>query len=313
MSIADKIAVGVDIGGSHIHSAAVDLATHRIMPGTDAGRKINNKAGAEEILQGWSEALASTVAKIDINKLAGIGFAMPGPFDYPNGIALFERVEKYESLYGLNIGEELRKRLGLEESVPFRYINDATAFAIAEAWVGKGGSCDRMIALTLGTGFGSAFIERGIPVLQGPAVPEMGCIWHIPYKESIANDYFSTHWFIGNWEQRTGSKAAGVKEIADQAGSEPIAMELFKEYGKGMGHFLAPWINKFDAQVIVIGGNITGAFGLFGGFLLDALQEHYLDVEVHLSELKEEAAILGGARLLVPDYWKDVKDLLSLM
>jgi len=313
MSVADKIAVGVDIGGSHIHSAAVDLITHRIIPGTHAECKIDNKAGAEGILKGWSEALAGTIVKIDRKKLAGIGFAMPGPFDYPNGIALFERVEKYESLFGVNISSELRKSLGLGPEIAFRYINDATAFAIAEAWEGKGGSCDRMIALTLGTGFGSAFIDKGIPVLKGPSVPEMGCVWHIPYRESIANDYFSTHWFTGNWEKRTGRKVTGVKEIADLAGREAVAMELFIEYGSGMGHFLAPWIQTFDAKMIVIGGNITGAFGLFGGFLLEALRQHHLDVEVHLSELKEDAAILGGARLLVPDYWKNVKDLLSLM
>jgi glucokinase len=308
-----QTAIGVDIGGSHIACAAIDLSTHRIIPGTGSTRKIDNKAGAGEILDGWSHAIAGTMAVIDKNSLAGIGFAMPGPFDYPNGIALFERVEKYESLYGVNVSEEVRQRLDLDADVPFRYINDATAFAIAEAWVGKAGSYDKMIALTLGTGFGSAFIDKGVPVLKGETVPEMGCVWHIPFREGIADDYFSTRWFTRMYLEKTGKTVEGVKDIAQTAESDAIAMELFKDYGSNMGRFLAPWIRKFDARVIVIGGNITGAYHLFGNHLLNSLDQEHLDVEVHLSDLKEDAAVIGSARLIVDDYWNKVKDLLSLM
>lgn len=309
----NHIAIGVDIGGSHIYSAAVDLSKHHIIPGTRAEKKIYNKASADEILEGWSKTLMNTISAIDSSKLAGIGFAMPGPFDYPNGIALFAQVEKYESLYGINVSDQLRERLQLNVDVPFRYINDATAFAIAEAWVGKAGNFDKMIALTLGTGFGSAFINQGMPVLNGNTVPEMGCIWHIPFKDRIADDYFSTRWFIRNYADRSGIRVEGVKEIAGLAVSDPVAMELFSEYGSNMGHFMAPWIRNFDAKVIVIGGNITGAFHLFGSHLLSALGQNNLDLKVELSELKEDAAVIGGARLMVEDYWNKVKSLLSLM
>jgi glucokinase len=309
----NSIAIGVDIGGSHISCAAIDLSTHHIIPGTVSGQVIDNKAGANDILDGWSNTIAGTMAVIDKKSLAGIGFAMPGPFDYPNGIALFERVEKYESLYGVNVSEELRKRLDLDADVPLRYINDATAFAIAEAWIGKASNFDKMIALTLGTGFGSAFIDHGIPVLSGDTVPEMGCVWHIPFKKGIADDYFSTRWFIKNYFDKTGITVQGVKDIAVRANDNPEAQAMFEEYGYNMGNFLAPWIRKFDAKVIVIGGNITGAFHLFGNPLLTALAQNSLVTEVLLSELKEDAAIIGGARLLVEDYWNEVKDLISKM
>lgn len=308
-----KLAIGADIGGSHISCAAVDLETHRLLAGTGVDRKIDNKAGAAEILDGWAAALAGTLSAIDKTGLTGIGFAMPGPFDYPNGIALFERVEKYESLYGINITEELRKRLGLDHAVRFRYINDATAFAIAEAWIGKAGRFGRVIALTLGTGFGSAFINGGIPVLEGNTVPEMGCVWHIPYKESIANDYFSTPWFIRNYVERTGTPVQGVKEIADRAEHDLVARSLFKEYGTGIGDFISPWIKKFNARMIVLGGNITGSFNLFGEDLLIALSKNNVNIEVSLSDLKEDAAIIGGARLIEEEYWENIKNLLSKM
>jgi len=282
----DSIAIGVDIGGSHISCAAIDLTSHRIISGTAAEQKINNKASAAEILEGWSAAIARTISDIEKQKLTGIGFAMPGPFDYPKGIALFEKVEKYENLYGINVSDELRKRLQLEPNVKIRYINDATAFAIAEAWIGKASSFDKVIALTLGTGFGSAFIDKGIPVLNEKNVPEMGCIWHIPYKEGIANDYFSTPWFTRNYLERTGIVVQGVREIAGLAKNDPFVLSLFKEYGSNMGEFLAPFVKMFDAKVLVIGGNITGAFDLFGAHLLNALEQNKIAVEVHLSLLK---------------------------
>ncbi|NVO20963.1 MAG: ROK family protein [Bacteroidetes bacterium] len=307
------IAIGADIGGSHIYCAAIDLSTHKIIPGTAREEKINNKAAAGEILDGWSKALSGSLSEIDKSRLAGIGFAMPGPFDYANGIAMFERVEKFESLYGINVSNELRKRMQLAESVPFRYINDATAFAIAEAWVGKAGNFDKMIALTLGTGFGSAFLNMGIPVTEGDTVAEMGCVWHIPFKDGIADDYFSTRWFTRNYLEKTGRMVDGVKEIADAINVEPAAMELFEEYGSNMGHFLAPWIQKFDANVIVMGGNITGSFKLFGKFLAKAIAEHNLSVQLLLSDLKEDAAVMGSARLIAEDYWPHVKDLLAKM
>jgi len=90
-------------------------------------------------------------------------------------------------------------------------------------------------------------------------------------------------------------------------------MSLFIEYGSNMGEFLAPWIRKFDAEVIVIGGNITGAFRLFGDVLLSAIKKTNPDVKILLSDLKENAAVLGGVRLLDEAYWIKIKDLLSLM
>jgi hypothetical protein len=58
---------------------------------------------------------------------------------------------------------------------------------------------------------------------------------------------------------------------------------------------------------------VTGAFSLFGTHLHKALEEHGLDLSILLSDLKEDAAIIGGARLIVEDYWEKVKELLAKM
>jgi glucokinase len=309
----NAIAIGADIGGSHIFSAAIDLSNHQLIGGTVSEQKIDNKGSSEEILTGWSTALDKTISMIDRGRLAGIGFAMPGPFDYPNGIALFKRVEKYESLYGVDVSSEIRRRLRLSAGVPIRYINDATSFAIAEAWIGKASQSERVIALTLGTGFGSAFLLKGVPVIDGDTVPGSGCVWHLPFREGIADDYFSTRWFIRRYKEKSGQTVAGVKDIADDVAVNPVAKSLFEEYGISMGSFLSPWIEKFGAEVLVIGGNIANSFHLFGEQLKSGLSGKNITIEIHLSELKENAAVIGGARLIDEDYWVKVKDLLSKM
>jgi glucokinase len=311
--INTHIAVGIDIGGSHISCGAVDLQNNQLIKGTCFEKKVDNKASADEILRSWVEAIKLTMDVIGKEKVTGIGFAMPGPFDYTKGIALFERVEKYLNLYGVHVENEIRARLKLPEIMPIRFINDATAFAIAEAWIGVGKGIPHIIALTLGTGFGSAFIADGIPVLEGATVPEMGCVWHLPFKEGIADDYFSTRWFEKSYLKLAGRKVDGVKEISELFDYDDVAHQLLIEYGTNMGDFLAPWIKKFDAGHIVIGGNITGAFDKFGNALLQSLSNHHVNAGVSLSILRENAAIIGSARLIDNAFFAKVEPLLSKM
>src|SRR5512145_2971396 len=99
-----KFAVGADIGGSHITCALIDLDEESILKHTYATQIIDNQAGANEILGTWIVALRASISHIDIGQLAGIGFAMPGPFEYDKGIARFtHEVAKYEKLNGINV------------------------------------------------------------------------------------------------------------------------------------------------------------------------------------------------------------------
>ena len=309
-----KYAIGADIGGSHISTVIIDLEEKKILTNSFATCKVDNKAQAEDILECWKTALVRTLPDVGEDQIAGIGFAMPGPFDYENGIAMFtHEVAKYENLHGLFVGERLRTLLGLNESVLFRFMNDATSFAVGESWIGKSANCKRSVAITLGTGFGSAFIEYGIPVLERADVPKMGCLWHLPFKDGIADDYFSTRWFIKSYQEKTGKVMPGVREIASLASSDIVSAKLFEEFGTSLGEFLGPWLQLFNADCLVIGGNMTGAFDLFGPFLEKALKRQYVNISLHLSELKETAAMVGSARLMEEDFWKSIKPLLSKM
>lgn len=308
-----NLAIGVDIGGSHITCAAVDLISGKILRETISEREVNNQAQACEIIIKWVEALSVSLEKVPAEKVKGIGFAMPGPFDYVKGICYIRGVAKYENLYGFNISDAVSSSLEVPDDFLIRFMNDVSAFAVGEAVVGKADGYNRSMSVTLGTGFGSAFISDRIPIVDGPEVPKLGCVYHLPYKSGIADDYFSTRWFIGRYKSMTGKELKGVKELSELAASDRIVKDLFTEFANDLAVFLAPWLNRFKAEILVIGGNISHAYNLFGEIFEERLKKENCTCRVALSELKEDAALFGSAWLLDDNFWKSVQHALPLM
>jgi len=308
-----KYAIGVDIGGSHITCAAVNLGTGEIIRNSLTERRVNNQAQAFEIISIWSESVSEVIKRIGFDDLLGIGFAMPGPFDYVNGVSYIKGVSKYENLYGFNIGDAIISSIEAPDHFGVRFINDATAFAVGEAWAGKAKKYRKSMSITLGTGLGSAFINDRIPVVDGPDVPQNGCVYHLPYGESIADNYLSTRWFINSYREMTGKELQGVKELASLAGHDRIVSGLFEKFGNDLASFLAPWLKKFGAELLVAGGNISNAFNIFGPVLEKRLKAEGWNGDVAVSELKEDAALLGSAFLFDEEFWKAVQHALPLM
>jgi glucokinase len=308
-----KYAIGTDVGGSHISCALVDIEKGELVEGTHSEGDVDNKADEATILKSWADVIAKSMKGIDRKELAGIGFGMPGPFEYAKGIGRFAQVDKYESLNGVDVASKLKALLALDDSTPLRFMNDASAFAAGEAWLGSAAHADKSVSITLGTGFGSAFIDAGLPIVEGDRVPKLGCVWHLPYADGIADDSFSTRWFIKRYKEETGIEVSGVRPIAELASSDAKAAEIFTQYGRNMGEFLGPWLKKFDAKVLVIGGNVTGAYNLFGPAFEAALQAQGVSTKIHLSSLKEHAAIIGSARMLSADYWESIQTILPKM
>lgn len=302
------IAIGVDIGGSHILSAAVDMIEDKILEDSRINLEVDNKGTQDEIISTWAEAVNYSIGKIDLKKLVGVGFAMPGPFNYRTGMALFKGGnDKYEHLYGVNVAEELSVKLN-KSRIAIRFLNDATSFAVGDAFYGKAKGVKKSISITLGTGLGSAFLENGIPIVHRDDVPKDGCLWHIPFRDGIADDYFSSRWFIREYKRITGLEAAGVKEIAEQAMVNEEVKNIFSRFGKNLGELLVPWLIKFPAGIIVMGGNISKAFNLYAESFKKVFNTHNIRSQLAVSDLMEDAALLGSAHLFDESFWSRIKN-----
>lgn len=288
-------AIGVDVGGSHLSSAVVDLETARVLTPVEV-TPVNSKASAMEILEAWQANILSTLEIFPIG-VAGVGIAIPGPFDYPNGVSLIHGVSKYEQIFGLDVRNTLPSFIAGVPTCNFRFVNDASAFVLGECFGGAAKGCDRVVALTLGTGVGSGFVSSGKLVISGNEVPWNGWVYHLPFENGIADEAFSTRWFIRRWEEITGETVTGVKDIADLCPDDPRAVELFESYGKRLAEFSLPLLRKFRSNTLLLGGNIARAHTHFGNSLESHLALSDYPVNVKLSTLSDKAALVGAASL----------------
>lgn len=290
-----KYTIGVDVGGSHITCVAIDMQQKKMLKESLKREALSHDDTAENLFKIWAKAINECVEFVGKENVHGVGFAIPGPFEYFQGISMMQH--KYPNLYKLHIPTELNKFLCKE--FPMRFLNDASAFAVGVSWIGKGSGHEKVAVITLGTGFGSAYIHNGIPVIEGDDVAPEGCFWHLPYKNGIADEYFSTRWFVNVFQQKTGKQVKGVKDILNT----PQAEEIFTEFANNLGEFLAPWLKKFKADVLVMGGNISLAFAYFGEKFLKKLQSEGCFTKVEVSELMEDAALVGAGRLFEEEFW----------
>lgn len=285
---ADRFVVGVDVGGTHVTAAVFDAQAERILAPSRTRVDVDSSAGARVILDAWGDAIDRAIRTANVQHVGGIGFAMPGPFDYPRGICAIRGLPKFQQLFGVNVRQAIAGRMRGHSQVRVNFRNDGECFGIGEAWLGAGRGKARVVAITLGTGLGSAFICDGAPVTAGPEVPESGWLYCQPFEGEMAEEHFSSRGLL-----RRARGATSGKELAELAANDASLREVFIDFGRKLGEFLRPWLQRFSADRLVVGGSIAQSWDLFATALCDALG----GIEARQAELFEDAALCGGARI----------------
>ena len=140
--------LGIDVGGSGIKGAPVDIATGEL---TAERLRIKTPKGAEP------QPVADVVAEIakSFNWSGPIGIGFPAPIK--TGVAMMA-ANISEKWVGTNADELFTKTTGC----PSTAVNDADAAGLAEMEFGAGrGQPGTVIMITLGTGIGTAIFHRG--------------------------------------------------------------------------------------------------------------------------------------------------------
>jgi predicted NBD/HSP70 family sugar kinase/mannose-6-phosphate isomerase class I len=305
-----EFAIGIDIGGSHITAAIVNVDERRIIYDTLTKENLDPKQEATVILSVWTSCIRQCLDKFDGHPLIGMGISIPGPVDYEKGISELMGNDKYEKLYGLDLRHYLyiqfKDRISHPNKITF--INDANGFLLGESWINDLRH-DHIVAITLGTGIGSGFMQKGVVVNDGPGVPQRGEVFNMPFKNKWSEDFISTRWFLKEYRQRFGVGVKNVKEIADQAVESHKVRALFNEFGTNLGSFLEPILREFDADVLVFGGNVSKSYPLFREAFTSCFDQKI--PRIHFSEDTEHAAVAGAVKNILSSGSKEVPRRLS--
>jgi glucokinase len=273
-----------DVGGNHVSAAVCRLdsyglgrvisAPHPINPTSDAFINLLHSVGIQ--------------AMSGFNQILGANLAFPGPFDYSDGVS--QMTHKIPCLFGVNLRQELAQRFEWNP-VQVRFLNDAAAYLLGELGSGSARGMNRAIAITLGTGIGSAFSVDGQVIVEGRGVPPGGEIWNLPYKDGIVEDVISACAIQKSFMLRTRRKLKAI-DIAAAAANDPIAVEVFREFGHELGRVLRRTLSLFSPDVVVFGGGISGAADLF--LAATECEVRDLNIPLRVSALQDSAPLVGA-------------------
>jgi glucokinase len=274
-----------DVGGSHVSAAVCFRDSYRL------GAVARASHPTEETSAAFVEMLHSLGMKASegITGVEGAELAMPGPFDYENGVSWIKH--KMAFLYGVNVSEALAAEFGWVAS-QVRFLNDAAAYLLGEVGAGAARGVKRVVCLTLGTGVGSGFAVDGRVVTHGKGVPPGGEIWNVPYEGGIVEDRISTRALKSAYMERNGQEREVASIAHYAAGGEAAAIEVFEDFGRDLGVAIKRLLADFAPDVVVLGGGIARSAQLFFPATKAALEG--TGIELRIAELGDNAPLAGS-------------------
>lgn len=298
---ADKLRLGLDLGGSKIEAVILDerdgiCARHRAaMPCeyADAVQCISQVVDEVETQAG--------------GKPLGAGIGTPGSLSAKTRLL---RNANSTPLNGKPLDSDLAHALGR----PVRLGNDANCFALAEARAGAGRGCDVVFGAILGTGVGGGVVVRGEPMLGHNAI---GGEWgHVPLpivsieeqtapacdcgRKGCIEAWCSGPGLAADHFRRTGGELDPAMIAAFASAGDFEAKETLDLHVARLGRALSMIVNVLDPDMIVLGGGLSKMRHLYG-VLPDAMRPHIFsdsfETRIVENQLGDSAGVIGAAWL----------------
>ena len=232
--------IGIDIGGTKIRAGLVDpaLAVHDV-------RTVTCPSDLDK--EAFIDRIKEFISGFTGPETELIGFGVPAVVDEDGVVYDCVNIPSWDRV-------ELKAIIESAFGVPVKVNNDCNCFAkgVANSKYGLGYS--DLVCMTLGTGVGAGLIVNGqLYTGKNSCAGEIGCI---KYKDKDYESYCSSQFFLN-----LGTTA---KDEAEKAGAgDPDALKLWEEFGTNVGDLINMVTFAYDPQVIMIGGGISSAFGLF--------------------------------------------------
>ncbi|ACF13245.1 ROK family protein [Chloroherpeton thalassium ATCC 35110] len=315
----EKVALGIDLGGTAIKFAAVTetgniIATHHAP--TEA------EHGLEHVIENMMRGIAELIAQTKSVELSGIGIGVPGVVSLDGGtVSHPPNLPGWEVVrLGDAIAEKFRQVYGATK--PVFVENDANLAALGEARFGAGTALNDFIMITLGTGIGAGIIiNRKIFRGTTGAAGEFG---HIPidYNSETAHAgiHGSVEGFIGQRHIAEYARKLAknhpdsllhqlcpdlsqlepkhITAAAEQG--DPLALAIWQWVAEILGAGLGAIVSILDIRKFVIGGGVAGAgkylfepcLGALKRFTLSSMHE---GIELLPAKLGNQAGVMGAA------------------
>jgi predicted NBD/HSP70 family sugar kinase len=298
-------AVGVDVGRTHVRVAVADLGLNVV---AEEVQRIDVPEHPDETIDTVVKVTDRllTQAGVDRRDLLGVGVGLPGPVDRASG--RLGSVTILPGWVGLAPRAVLEKRLG----VAVRVENDANLGALAEGMLGAGRGSRVLAYIKAAAGVGAGLLVDGR--LYRGATGAAGEIGHTTMQNAGPVCRCGNR---GCLEQLAGA-AALLAQMAD-AGLEVDSVEellrmaadghagarrVLADAGEHIGLAVANLVTLFDADRVVVGGELGAAEELLVGPLRYAARSAAVttagsSIEIVSAELGERAEVLGAVVLVL--------------
>jgi glucokinase len=266
--MVNKLALGVDIGGTKIAFAAVDQqgkvqTTHRI--------DTNPSLGESEIIDQIANGIKVVLAQI--GPVDGIGIGSPGHVDPHSGV-----IRNAVNLNWLNVAlrQELQQRLG--DMLPIAIEKDANAAAIGEMYFGAAQGLKDFVLIAIGTGLGVGAISGGALVSgANNFAMELGHFAFDPNGRQCAcglrgcpEMYVSGVGMAGALDEylpdypqsslaQLGEKPSTSDILAATRQNDPLGVRILNEAVKSLSDVMMFCAAAFNPALFVIGGGLGHA------------------------------------------------------
>ena len=270
--------MGVDLGGSHVSAAIVDIATGNI----SMRRRMDLPDRSLEFVVEAIAAMTSDIQTAAGTQIRLIGVGAPGNIDTASGIV---RSSPNFGWRDAPLSEALRSRVGVDTIV----MNDARCAAFGEYLYGPARATRSFVLLTLGTGIGGGIVLDGRP-LMGNAMGageighhtiraeggfpcscgRLGCFEaHASATGLLRHARVLEPYFPDSALHRGGATPLSGRAIQQAAAAgDPHAALAWSNYVADLAVGIANVISFLDPEAIALGGGVAQA----GNFLLDDLR-----------------------------------------
>ena len=293
-------ALGIDVGGTKIAGAIVNLATGAIA----ARRQIPTDChrGGEPVLEDVARLARTLMAdanRMQVEPLAlGVGVAeLVGP----TGQVFSDYRIKWK---GIDIQDRLRAFLSNRARTEVTVSSDVRAAALAEARFGSGRGGSDFFYLTIGTGVSGVLVQNGVPyagsrgaalvIANGPTLTHCAHCGHM--TSHVVEDIASGPGLAAAYA--FGCRAEDVLAAAHAGDARAVA--VINHATHELGRVVALLVNSLDPATVVIGGGLGCAPGRYFDTLTKAIHAGLWDADVHdlpvlQSTLGRDAGIIGAA------------------